>query len=370
HADLLAIIGIFVNTLAIKNYPIGEKTIKQFLGEVRNGVLKALENQEYPFENLVGKVTGEIARDTGRNPLFDVMFSMQETEITAAEIPGLKLIPYQFENPASKFDMTFICKPVNETLNFSVEYSTNLFKPGTIQRIITYFKKLLLAILHDPGATIAQLEIVPEEEKRQILDEFNNTAAPYPKNKTIHEMFEEQAKKTPDQLAVINAEIPDTTGKKQNPLPSRLTYRELDDAAGNLADRLRKRGVTPGTIVGIMVERSVEMIAAVMAILKAGGAYLPIEPTYPEERIRYLLKDSNLKVLLTRETYIHNTVDTALTLNLDEEHLYSEETDTPKETKNTATSNDPAYVIYTSGSTGNPKGVLIEHHAAINRLNW
>ncbi|MCP4149091.1 MAG: AMP-binding protein, partial [bacterium] len=393
HADLLAIIGIFVNTLAIKNYPTGEKNIKEFLGEVRNGVLKALENQEYPFEDLVEKVTGEIARDTGRNPLFDVMFSMLETENTAAEIPGLTLRPYEFENPASKFDMTFFCKPVNETLHFSVEYSTNLFKPGTIRRIITYFKKLLLAILHDPRAKIAQLEIVPEEEKRQILNEFNNTAAPYPKDKTIHEMFEEQVERKSGATAITAGAIS-------------LNYSQLNESANQIAARLIEKGVTTETIVAIIVERTLEMVAGIFGILKAGAAYLPISPTHPEERIAFILRDSNSKMILTREDAMEKIKTGAEAKNQEKEKpelqvgdrenrqpgiLLLEEFLKPKEAaagtgdkgdrkkeqetqtklqsqQSSTRSSNLAYIIYTSGSTGKPKGVLIEHTSVVNIL--
>ncbi|MCP4150919.1 MAG: non-ribosomal peptide synthetase, partial [bacterium] len=162
HEDLAGIIGMFVNTLALRNSPEGEKKLGQFIKEVSRSTLKDFENQEYPFEDLVEKLS--ISGEAAGNPLFDIMFTLQNMEIPHIKIPGVQTEPVTIDSSESKFDMTFFCKPVNEILHFSVEYSTSLFKPGTIQRIITYFKKLLLAILHNHRAKIAQLEIVPEEE--------------------------------------------------------------------------------------------------------------------------------------------------------------------------------------------------------------
>ncbi|MCP4149173.1 MAG: non-ribosomal peptide synthetase, partial [bacterium] len=201
HADLQTIIGIFINTLALKNKPSGEKTVTEFLAEVGTGTLEALENQEYPFENLVDTVAG-ITRDTGRNPLFDVMFSVQEMEGGDVTIPGLTLKPYAFETRTSKFDITVICKPKADTLHFSVEYSTKLFKPVTIGRIVGYFKKLVSELLSDTAKKISELEIMPEEEKHRLLVEFNSGAAGYPVDKSIVTLFAEQVEKQPRNTVV------------------------------------------------------------------------------------------------------------------------------------------------------------------------
>ncbi|MCP4156634.1 MAG: amino acid adenylation domain-containing protein, partial [bacterium] len=372
HADLQTIIGIFINTLALKTQPTGEKTVNDYLDEVAAGTLEALENQEYPFEDLVENVTG-INRDTGRNPLFDVMLSYQEAENEPLEIPGITLKPYEYTNRTAKFDLTFTCKIINETLVISIEYSTNLFKPETIRRIITYFKKLIPAIHRNPGAKIAQLEVMPEEEKRKILYEFNDTAADYPENKTIRQLFEEQVERTPEATAVIAR-------------TEKITYGQLNQKANQVAAGLIEKGITPETVVAIVVERTLEMVAGIFGILKAGAAYLPISPAYPEERIAYILRDSNTKMILTQkdamgklkhkaekkkketiEPQTANSENSRPEILRLEEMLESKEAAKVEPRPRTHTSNI-AYIIYTSGSTGKPKGVLIENTSVVNIL--
>ncbi|MCP4158399.1 MAG: AMP-binding protein, partial [bacterium] len=301
HADLQNIVGMFINTLAIRNYPKGEKNVDAYLGEVGESAIQAFENQEYPFEELVEKL--ELRKDTGRNPLFDTMFSLQNIEVqnsenTKTDKPetdntALKLIPHNFENTIAKFDLSFTAIEGEDTLYIALEYCTHLFKGETLERFGNYFKQIIHGISTDPGIKISGLEIITEEEKRLVLEEFNRTATPYPKDKTIHQLFEEQVERTPEKISIVG-------GIHESPLQqtTQLTYRELNEKSNSQARLLQERGVKPGDIVGIMVDRSIEMIIGILSILKAGAAYLPIAPGYPGERINYMLKDSNVKIVL------------------------------------------------------------------------
>ncbi len=307
HAGLEHIIGMFVNTLALRNFPDGEKTIHVFLNEVKEKTLKAYENQEYPFEDLVERVA--VNRDMSRNPLFDVMIVLQnqleETNwLQTMEIAQLKVTPYRYERTTAKFDMIFHIIETEGQLNFKLEYSTALFKPESIGRFINYFKTIVNVIIQDPGQRISNIAIISEEEKREILLNFNDTETVYPRDKTIHELFEEQAERVGDKIALVGYSCHVGTNGRlfasgTRTLHANITYRELNKKSNQLARLLKEKGVHAGSIVGIMGDRSVEMIIGILGILKAGGAYLPIDADYPEQRKQYMLADSNTEILLT-----------------------------------------------------------------------
>jgi amino acid adenylation domain-containing protein len=336
-SDLQDIIGMFINTLVLRNYPKGEKSVITFLEEVKENTLAAFENQDYPFEDLLEKL--DVKRDASRNPLFDVMFILQNMEAAELEIPGLTLKPYDYESKVSKFDLTVQAFEARDQLLFSFEYCTRLFKEETIRRFIGIFEKVLKAVIEEPGKKIHRLEIMSEREKRQVLYDFNDTLTGYPFNKTIHELFVRQAEKTPDRIAV--------TGPHQSHEIS-ITYRELSDKSDRLAGVLKERGVQAGDVIAIMGERSVETITGILAILKAGGAYLPIEPDYPQERVDYMLTDSSARLLLTKEDIAisHHPVPGMIPLP----------GGVPE-----GRGGSLAYIIYTSGTTGKPRGVMVEH---------
>jgi amino acid adenylation domain-containing protein len=362
HADLEKIIGMFVNTLAIKNYPNSEKTFTQFLKELRTKTLEAFENQEYQFEDLVEKVT--VNRDTSRNPLFDVMFVLRNIREEAGaageerESPAPGDQQFQYEHRIAKFDLTLIGAESGGRLAFSFEYCGKLFKRETIERFIAYFKKIAAAVIKEPGKRISDLEIILEEERKQVLFEFNNTQAQYPLDKTLHQLFARQVEQTPDNISVTGAGGPGTG-------TPHLTYKELDEKSHQLAYLLRARGVKPDSIAAIMVERSINMMIAILGILKAGGAYLPIEPGYPPERLDYMLADSGTKVLVTTRGLSQKTA-------FEKDIVYFDDYQgLPSSTQHQLTSRRQpaaslAYVIYTSGSTGKPKGVLVEHAPVVN----
>ncbi len=379
HPDLEKIIGIFVNTLALRNYPTGDRIFKEFLGDIKERVLMAFENQEYPFEELVDKLS--LKRDMGRNPLFDAMFVLQNMNtgsIDGKEASQSKIhrsvqfvLPQGYENmtQTAKFDLTFIAVELGPKTLFSIQYCTKLFKKETIKRFILYFKEIVAVALKEQCIRISDIEIISEEEKRQILYIFNGTETEYPKDKTIHQLFEEQVKRVPDRIAAFGRGRTRTWSNTNNNIPMAITYQELHDQSKRLAYLLIEKGVLTDTIVSIMVERSLEMIIGILGILKAGGAYLPIDPGYPEERIDFMLKDSGAKLLVT-----NNNKEGEEVRGLEGEKVLLEEIfNSPKSStyplmflpSYLQNSSNLAYIIYTSGSTGKPKGVMVEHRSVI-----
>jgi tyrocidine synthetase-3 len=371
RAELWNIIGMFVNTLVMRNFPYPELSFSEFLKQVKEKTLNAYENQEYPFEDLVEKV--KVNRDTSRNPLFDVMFALQNVEITELEIPGLKLKPYEYENKTSKFDMTLIGEEKNKKLFFVLEYCTKLFKQETILRFIKYFKKIVYSVLRQPGQEIFEIEIITGEEKKQVLYDFNKTGAGYPHDKTIPQLFTQQAKQTPDHIALIEPHESRFEGTRGlAPLSSgfiSISYRELNNKSNQLSHLLRKKGTKPNTIVALMMERTIEMAIALLGILKAGGAYLPIDPKYPRERKKYMLEDCAVKLVITREK------DNTENININEGEIIDIEAGKifkgDKENfSTTAEPGDLIYTIFTSGSTGRPKSSGVNHRGFVNLINW
>ncbi|MCP4154516.1 MAG: AMP-binding protein, partial [bacterium] len=224
-------------------------------------------------------------------PLFDVMFLLQNVEENHLDIPGLTLTHYPYENKTSKFDMTWQAVEIEDRLDISLEYSTKLFKEETIDRFIGYFKQVTASVIENPGLEISTVDVLPETEKRRLLIDFNETAVEYPKDKTIYSLFEEQVAKTPRKEAL---KVIDKEGVEQS-----LTYEELNERTNRLARELRSRGVKANTVVGIMLERSVQLIEAIYAVLKSGAAYLPVDPGYPAGRIGTMLKQGKASILIT-----------------------------------------------------------------------
>ncbi|MCP4150899.1 MAG: AMP-binding protein, partial [bacterium] len=326
---------------------------------VKKRTLKAFENQDYQFEDLVEKVNS--SWDVSRNPLFDTMLVLQNTGLTRLEIPGLNLKPREFENRTSKFDLTFQGEEKGDHLLCTLEYASKLFKEDTIERFIAYYRKIISKVTANPSITVAEIDILSETEREQVLVEFNDTGTDYPGDKTIHELFEEQVVKTPDRIAVASTGAkpfheetsqrnPGGPGTTTGQSFTQLTYRELNINANRLAGSLSKKGISHGSIIAIMVEPSLEMIIALLGILKTGSAYLPVNPDYPEERKKYMLNDSGAKALLTQKQ-IRKDMSTC-----------SEETLPPGIS---AGPGDLAYIMYTSGTTGKAKGVMVEHRSVV-----
>jgi amino acid adenylation domain-containing protein len=348
RVELQRIIGMFVNTLALRNFPCSDKTVTSFINEVGDHALRAFENQDYPFEELVEKVAVE--KDPGRNPLFDTVFALQNMDVPEVEIPGLRLSPYDVEDRTSKFDLSLMGFEAGDKLFFRFEYCTRLFKGETLQRFTGYFKQLVSSVLEQPDAVIGALDIMSPEERRRVLVDFNGAVRDYPRDKTIHQLFEEQAAQSPDGVALVGTtHRTNGTNRTYRSYETQLTYSQLNDDAGRLAVVLRDKGVGPDAVVGLMVERSVEMIVGVLAVLKAGGAYMPIDPDFPEERKTFMMEDSSAKLLLTTDDIAAARQSVPATRN----------------PQPAASPGNPAYVIYTSGTTGRPKGVVIEHRQVV-----
>jgi amino acid adenylation domain-containing protein len=363
HADLQHIFGMFVNTLAMRNYPEGEKTYRFFLKEVIGSSVEAFENQDVQFEELVEML--DVERDLSRNPIFDITMVVQNVE--GGQVGESAYLPavegeVQYTNRTSKFDMTFFFVEQEEGISVSIEYYTGIFKEETIRRLASHFKNVIKAVVTDPLIKLKDIEVMSEEERQQVVYAFNDTTDDYPKDKTIHRLFEEQVEKATDKAALTGSE--NKTGEVVQ-----LTYKELNQKSGQLARVLKEKGVLADNIVAIMVERSIEMIIGILGILKAGGAYLPIDPGYPQERIEYMLKDSEAKILLTDNSSNPScsscfAFSPEALLNLPEGRLIHHSSFI------THHSGHLSYVIYTSGSTGRPKGVMVQHRSVVNRLNW
>ncbi|MCM3670698.1 non-ribosomal peptide synthase/polyketide synthase [Mesobacillus maritimus] len=352
HPETHETIGLFVNTLAIRSYPHGEKRFKDYLHEVKNETINAFENQDYPFEELVENA--QIVNDLSRNPIFDTMFSMQVEEKSITQMDKLLLHSFELPFKVSKFDLSLNASVVEEAVYFEFEYNTNLFKKSTIEQFKHHFKQLLNEIASNPDQLITDIDMLTLDEKQTILFDFNKTNANFIKGMTIPEMFEAQVERTPNRTAVVfNGD--------------NLLYQDLNQKANSLAHQLKNLGVTTDTLVGIMANKSIEMVIGILAILKAGGAYVPIDPTYPKERIKYILKDSGTNILLTygmTEESVQGFYEGAI-LDLADSKLYKGNVQNPYPVQ---TPDNLAYVIYTSGSTGKPKGVLIEHQSVMNLI--
>jgi iturin family lipopeptide synthetase A len=355
HPDLQQLIGILLNTLALRHFSSGDKSFRWFLSEVRERTLQAFENQDYPFEDLVEQLAVE--RDLSRNPLFDVMFifhnELQPTIMSGQENKGLDLLSDSLKIINSPFDITFRAEEIGDRLTFKVEYYTRIFEKRTIEKFIDSFKRIISIILEDPARQISTIEIIGEEERRRVLYDFNDTRSQYHQRETIHRMF-----------SLLCEGIPGHTALKFN--DQHLTYMALEVRAHSLANLLIKKGVKPQTVVGLMVPRSLEMMAGLLGILKAGGIYLPIDPENPAERITYMLKDSETGILLASTTSPAN--GKSMEDGCQVIDIFSEELSEIIEENlgDMTVSTDLAYVIYTSGSTGRPKGVMIEHQNVIN----
>jgi amino acid adenylation domain-containing protein len=374
HEDLQQIIGMFVNTLVLRNYPSGDKTYRRFLKEIKKSSLKAFENQDFPYEELVEEV--EITRDASRNPLFDTMFVMQNMGIPRLEIPGLKLTLYENTTETSKFDLTLIGWEAEDILLFLFVYSTRLFKKDTIERFVTYLKKVVSSLAANPDVNICDVEILTQKEKKEILYTFNNTEVKYPKDITIQRLFEEQVEQTPDHIALLeeNSKFEIRNPKQKVPLGQikafgeiQLTYNALNERANQLGQLLRRKGITRETITAIMIDPLLEMMIGILAVLKAGGAYLPIDPQQQAGRVNYMLKDSRAVLLLTQRHLANSTGFSIPSLAIDRAAVYKGERNNPERKSNPA---DVVYTIYTSGTTGNSKGTLIENKNLVNYVKW
>ena len=342
-------IGSFVNTVVFYARFRDDLNFRSLLQQVRERALGASAYADLPLEDLVAELAPQ--RDASRTPLFQVMFVFHNAGGVSqvSKVSGNR----ELETGTSKFDLTLYISETENGLDGLIEYSTDLFEAGTIRRMCGHYRTLLEAVTRDPDQSISALPMLTAAERQQLLVDWNKTAAVYPgKDLCLHQLIEEQAGRTPDQVALV------FEGET-------LTYGELNRRANQLGHHLRGRGVGPEMLVGLFVERSLEMIVGILGILKAGAAYVPIDAAFPQERIAYMLKDADIKVLLTQTRLLASLPSTgAQVVCLDSFDWTSAEG--PAQSDVQPHPENLAYVIYTSGSTGRPKGVCIEHRNIVN----
>nr|QEO74053.1 condensation domain-containing protein [uncultured bacterium] len=357
HAETEDLIGFFVNTLVLRTDLSGNPSFREVLRQAREVCLGAYAHQDVPFERLVEEL--QPAREMSHSPLFQVMLILQNAPERVLELSGLRLSNAVRENTTAKFDLELAVQEVGDDLHGTFTYNTDLFDASTIERLVSHFKQLLQGIISHPNWHISRLPLLREGERQQLLREWNATGREYAGTHLLHELFEQQLERTPHAIALIfNQE--------------RLTYTELNARANQLAHELRVLGVAPEVTVGVLMERSVEMVVALLAVLKAGGAYLPLDPAYPAERLRFMLEDAAAPVLLTQQRLRERLpAHTAQVVYVDAEETVTElsrhGTLSPHSGVRPA---NLAYLIYTSGSTGTPKGVAITHHSAAIFCYW
>jgi len=345
------LIGFFVNTLVLRTNFGGNPTFRELLERVREVMLGAYAHQDLPFEYLLEKLQPE--RDLSRNPLFEVTFALQNTPAEKLELPGLTLKSLALESRTAKFDLSLDMFETSSGLSGVFEYNTDLFDAATIARMVAHLCTLLSSIVTHPGQCISDLPLLTAAQRQQLLVEWNDTQADYARNQCIYQLFEAQVERSPDTVAIFCE-------------GGQLTYRELNQRANKIAHYFRSLGVEPEVLVGICIERSLEMVTGLLGILKAGGAYVPLDPDYPKERLAFMLSDSQVPVLLTQQKLVARLPDIGVRvvcLDTDWEAIARE---SEENLVNRATAQNLAYAIYTSGSTGKPKGVAIQHQSLVN----
>jgi amino acid adenylation domain-containing protein len=349
------LIGIFINTLVLCGDLSGDPSFRELLGRVREAAFGAYTHQDLPFEKLVERLRPE--RSLRHHPIFQVMFQLRNVPKDPVELAGLKIEDFEFDSGIAKMDLTLEMVEKAENLFCTFEYNTDLFDAATIDRIQEHFRTLLEGIVAAPEQRVSKLPLLSEAERRQLLVEWNDTQTDYPKDRCVHELFEEQVERIPEAVALVFED-------------QQLTYRELNRQANRLAHHLRSLGVGPEVLVGICVERSVEMVVGLLGILKAGGAYVPLDPAYPRERLAFMIEDAGVPVVLTQERLLEelpNHEPRLICLDAEGQAIAG---DREENLISGVAADDLAYVMYTSGSTGRPKGVMVCHRGVCNYLHW
>ncbi len=349
--ELHGVIGMFVNTLPLRTYPDKRKTFARYLEEVRAELLGAFDHQEYELGELVNELN--VPRIGGRSPLFDTMFVMQNTGSLAPELEGGLTAVSTYAPKIAKYDLMADVTEHESGIRVDFQYCTELFDESTIRSMANQYAALLEAAASNEHRALHELPMLSREDSADLAFGLNDTASPYERTLTIQAAFERRAVERPQHPAVTFEGVT-------------LTYAELNERANRLAHTLIEKGTAADNLVGLMVDRSPEMIIGLLGILKAGGAYVPIDPEYPEDRIRYMLENSGSDLLLTQRHLVGKVDFAGQSLCLDEAEAYSPRTDNPRDRSAAA---DLLYVIYTSGTTGRPKGVMLEHRNMVNLLH-
>ncbi|MCB0196701.1 MAG: amino acid adenylation domain-containing protein, partial [Anaerolineae bacterium] len=351
--EIEALIGFFVNTLVLRTDLSGDPSFSELLERVKGVTQAAYEHQDLPFEHLVEVVQPD--RLLSHTPLVQVNFILQNAPLPPLALPDLEVSPLVVEVERTRFDLDMHLWEVGDTLQGTLMYNTDLFEAATMNRFIGHFQQVLTGIVTDPERSIADLPLLTATEREQLLVAWNETEVSYPHDQCLHQLFEAQVERTPDAVAVVFED-------------KQMSYGELNQQANQLARHLRSLGVGPDGLVGICVERSLEMMVGLLGILKAGGTYIPLDPAFPAQRLAYILQDAGITTLITQQVLIDQLPEhAAQTVYLDTAGpaIAAQATD------NVAVavgSEQLAYIIYTSGSTGRPKGVQISHRAVVNFL--
>lgn len=355
RVEIEGMIGFFINALVLRTDLSGNPTFRALLGRVREVTLSAYAHQDTPFEMLVEELQPQ--RDLSRNPLFQVMFVLQNFPIPTMTVPGLTLRPFLIESGGATFDLDFSLSETPEGLTCILEYNVDVFDRETVIRLFERYKTLLESIVANPNQRLSELELLENAERQRLLADWNATQRDYPRQICLDKLFAAQVERTPDAVAVMYED-------------EQLTFHELNRQANQLAHHLQAMGVGPDVPVGVCVERSCMTLTALLAILKAGGAYVPLDPTYPAGHLAYMLADSRVAVLLTREDLLERLPPhDAVVVRLDADRAViagQAETDPVNHVAPTNLS----HIVYTSGSTGQPKGVAVEQRQLLNRLPW
>lgn len=352
-SELENLIGFFVNTLILRADPDPDSSFRHFLRQIRATTLEALAHQDMPFEKLVEAL--EPDRNLNRNPLFQVMFVLHNTPKRKVELPGLLMQEIEFESGVAKFDLTLEIIELGN-LHCRFEYDSDLYEESTIRRMAGHFAQLVDSVVAAPDDNMSQFSLLTAGEARQLA-EWNDTVCEYPRKLCIHTAFEEQVKHTPNKTAIIDPR-------------NRLSYDELNKLANRLARRLITKGLRPATLVGISLNRSIEMVIALLAILKTGAAYVPVDPAYPKQRLDFMVDDSQINLLVTTPEFVDLWEKNKLEIHAFDFQSLSADTEDTGNLSLTVSAENRMYVLYTSGSTGTPKGIEGTHRASMNRFSW
>ncbi|RPK08343.1 amino acid adenylation domain-containing protein [Priestia endophytica] len=351
HFQLEHIVGMFVNTLPLRNRPKKDLTIDQFISQVAEQTLNGLEHQDFPFEMLVDELN--IEHSLNRNPLFDVMFAFENVDAAKVNIDHFIIKPYDSVSDTTKFDLELKVTESEAELYCTLEYSKDLFYLETINNMVDHFLNILECISMDSSMKIGDIEVLTDREIN-VMKIMNHTQVSFPHSKTVKQVFEEKVKDYGDNTAIVTTQ-------------GTLSYEELNERANQLAHNLTEMGVGPNKVVSIMAEPSIEMIVGILGIIKAGATYVPIDPHFPDERVHTIIKSSNSIGLLAQSHLLKSYTMPYLVWFLEDENLYSKDKSNPP---NRCESNDNLYIIYTSGTTGIPKGVPVKNRSIMNYISW